>query len=129
MHMNQHTVSARQLPSCVAACRFGQARSKAEEYLSWFETSYWLQRLEVAGDDVRVLRGYPLQWQVRPHARAALRPASAEHFSLSLSLPIQRPVPQASVSKMRTKPRGPDRFRQPRIRQSRLRCIQAVKPL
>ena len=62
------------LSSCTGACRFGQARSKAEEYLSWFETSYWLQRLEVAGDDVRVLRGYPLQWQVRPYARYCWAP-------------------------------------------------------
>lgn len=90
MHRNQpDAVPGGQLPSLGGACRFGQARSKAEEYLSWFETSYWLQRLEVAGDDVRVLRGYPLQWQVRPHARAAVRPASADPEGCGCRLPFR----------------------------------------
>ena len=30
-----------------------------------FETSYFLQRLDIAGDDVRLLRSFPAAWQVR----------------------------------------------------------------
>lgn len=45
-------------------CRFGQTRADAEEYISWFEPSYWLQCHEITGDDVRLLRAYPLKWQV-----------------------------------------------------------------
>ncbi len=36
-------------------------------------------------------------------------------------------LPQASVSAIRTRPRGPDRFRRSRIRLLRLRCIDAAK--
>ena len=47
------------------ACRFGQSAAKAEAYLRGFETSYFLQRLDIEGEDVRLLRAYPSQWQVR----------------------------------------------------------------
>jgi Domain of unknown function (DUF1995) len=45
--------------------RFGQSAAKAEAYLRGFETSYFLQRLDIEGEDVRLLRAYPSQWQVR----------------------------------------------------------------
>jgi hypothetical protein len=54
-------------------CSFGQSAAKAEAYLGGFEASYFLQRLDIDGDDVRVLRAYPSQWQVRP---PAARPGS-----------------------------------------------------
>ena len=50
--------------SWLSHCRFGQSAAKAEAYLQGFETSYFLQRLDIDGDDVRVLRAYPSQWQV-----------------------------------------------------------------
>lgn len=45
--------------------RFGRSAAEAEAYLHCFKTSYFLQRLDVEGDDVRLLRAYPSRWQVR----------------------------------------------------------------
>lgn len=44
--------------------RFGRNKSEAEAYLAGFETSYFLQRLDIEGDDVRILRAFPATWQV-----------------------------------------------------------------
>lgn len=53
--------------SCIVECcsdRFGRSAAEAEAYLRGFETSYFLQRLDVEGDDVRLLRAFPSLWQV-----------------------------------------------------------------
>ena len=62
------TVTRGRTLACLA-CRFGQSAAKAEAYLRGFETSYFLQRLDIEGEDVRLLRAYPSQWQVRSPPR------------------------------------------------------------
>ena len=62
------TVSRGRTLACLAR-RFGQSAAKAEAYLRGFETSYFLQRLDIEGEDVRLLRAYPSQWQVRSQPR------------------------------------------------------------
>ena len=44
--------------------RFGRARKEAEEFVRWFEDVYYLKRLVLYGDDVRVLHAYSGDWQV-----------------------------------------------------------------
>ena len=43
---------------------FGRARKRAELFVGAFEPTYYLQRVRILGDDVRVLCCYPSQWQV-----------------------------------------------------------------
>jgi len=43
---------------------FGNSRRQAEKFISSLEYVYYLQRLRVMGDEIRVLRCYPGQWQI-----------------------------------------------------------------
>lgn len=43
---------------------FGRSRKVAERYIDSLEEVYYLRRVRVLGDEVRVLRCYPAQWQV-----------------------------------------------------------------
>ena len=43
---------------------FGRSRRSAERYIASLEEVYYLRRIRVLGDEVRVLRCYPAQWQV-----------------------------------------------------------------
>ena len=43
---------------------FGSMRQRAERFVTSFEDTYSLRRVCILGDDVRVLRCYPGQWQV-----------------------------------------------------------------
>ncbi len=45
-------------------CRFGRARSDAEKFLAALRDVYCLQRVRVLGDDIRLLKCYPGDWQV-----------------------------------------------------------------
>ncbi|KAL4451370.1 hypothetical protein ABPG77_009442 [Micractinium sp. CCAP 211/92] len=42
----------------------GRARKAAERFVAGFEEIYYLRRVRVFGDDVRIMRSYPGQWQV-----------------------------------------------------------------
>ncbi len=46
------------------ACRFGRARSDAEKFLAALQDVYCLERVRVLGDDIRLLKCYPGDWQV-----------------------------------------------------------------
>lgn len=61
-----HSVT-RHAPAFPPAADFGigRARKAAERFVSAFEESYYLRRVRVFGDDVRILRCYPGLWQVR----------------------------------------------------------------
>ena len=58
---------------CTSCCQFvfsarsrlGRTRREAEEFIRWFEDVYYLKRLVLAGDDVRVLHAHAGDWQVR----------------------------------------------------------------
>lgn len=43
---------------------FGRSRRAAERYIDSLEETYYLKRVRVLGDELRVLRCYPGQWQV-----------------------------------------------------------------
>ncbi|PRW21058.1 AAA+-type ATPase (ISS) isoform B [Chlorella sorokiniana] len=43
---------------------FGKARKAAERFVAAFDEVYYLRRVRVFGDDVRILRCYPGGWQV-----------------------------------------------------------------
>ncbi|GAB4819753.1 hypothetical protein N2152v2_006799 [Parachlorella kessleri] len=43
---------------------FGQARRRAEQFVSLFEDIYCLRRARVRGEEVRILKCYPGAWQV-----------------------------------------------------------------
>lgn len=43
---------------------FGNSRRKAEAFVGSLEYVYYLQRFRIMGDEVRVLRCYPGQWQI-----------------------------------------------------------------
>jgi hypothetical protein len=49
---------------------FGNARRAAERYVASLDEIYYLRRIRVLGDEVRVLRCYPSRWQVH-YVRAA----------------------------------------------------------
>ena len=53
------------LPLAYTDFGFGRARKNAERFLAAFEPTYYLRRVRIFGDDIRVLRCYPGQWQVR----------------------------------------------------------------
>ena len=46
------------------ACRFGRGRSDAEKFLAALQDVYCLERVRVLGDDIRLLKCYPGDWQV-----------------------------------------------------------------
>lgn len=46
-------------------CSFGKAKDDAEEYVGSFETVYCLRRVRVEGDEVRILKGFQSDWQVK----------------------------------------------------------------
>lgn len=48
-------------------CRFGRAKADAQKFLTSFQDVYCLERVRVMGDDVRLLKCYPGDWQVRIH--------------------------------------------------------------
>ena len=48
----------------VLCCRFGRAKTDAEKFLNAFQEVYCLERVRVLGDDVRLLKCYPGDWQV-----------------------------------------------------------------
>jgi hypothetical protein len=66
----------------VPARRFGRAKLEAEAFVGDFRDVCVMQRLRVMGDDVRLYKCYPGDWQAR--ARAAVqraqraRPAAAQ---------------------------------------------------
>lgn len=43
---------------------FGNSRRQAEKFINSLEYVYYLQRFRVMGDEIRVLRCYPGQWQI-----------------------------------------------------------------
>jgi Domain of unknown function (DUF1995) len=49
---------------------FGRTRRAAERYVASLDEIYYLRRIRVLGDEVRVLRCYPSRWQVH-YVRAA----------------------------------------------------------
>ncbi len=48
----------------VFAGRFGRGRSDAEKFLAALQDVYCLERVRVLGDDIRLLKCYPGDWQV-----------------------------------------------------------------
>lgn len=48
----------------VIAGRFGRGRSDAEKFLAALQDVYCLERVRVLGDDIRLLKCYPGDWQV-----------------------------------------------------------------
>ena len=69
---NMHTLTHAHppLPPCpcpsppAADFGFGKSRKQAERFVASFDDVYYLRRVRVFGDDIRVLRCYPGQWQV-----------------------------------------------------------------
>jgi len=53
----------------VFACRFGRGRSDAEKFLAALQDVYCLERVRVLGDDIRLLKCYPGDWQVSLNPR------------------------------------------------------------
>ena len=51
-------------PQVVSDFGFGRARRRAELFISGYERTYYLRRVRILGDDVRVFKCYPGPWQV-----------------------------------------------------------------
>lgn len=47
-------------------CRFGKGRADAEKFLGALQDVYCLERVRILGDDLRLLKCYPGNWQVTP---------------------------------------------------------------
>jgi hypothetical protein len=45
---------------------FGARRKTREDFVNSFEMVYFLKRMRMLGEDVRILRRYPGNWQVVP---------------------------------------------------------------
>lgn len=63
MGHNHYVTSPARLPH--ADFGFGQARRRAEQFIKSFDDVYCLRRARVRGEEVRILRCYPGNWQVR----------------------------------------------------------------
>lgn len=46
-------------------CRFGRSKQEAEDFVGSFEDAAVTKRLRIMGDDVRLFRCFPGDWQVR----------------------------------------------------------------
>lgn len=64
----------------------GRARKAAERFVAGFEEVYYLRRVRVFGDDVRIMRSYPGQWQVH------FVPASPQEDTVLLSCEDRKPT-------------------------------------
>ena len=54
----------------MSAGRFGRGRSDAEKFLAALQDVYCLERVRVLGDDIRLLKCYPGDWQVSLNPRS-----------------------------------------------------------
>ncbi|KAL4420712.1 hypothetical protein ABPG75_010368 [Micractinium tetrahymenae] len=69
----------------------GRARKAAERFVAAFEEVYYLRRVRVFGDDVRIMRCYPGQWQVH------FVPASPREERVLLSCEDRKPTFQRLI--------------------------------
>lgn len=81
---------------------FGKNRRAAERYVASLDEIYYLRRIRVLGDEVRVLRCYPSRWQVH-YVRAAgdteLISVEQEKPTYQRVLEILQGVPDSRASK------------------------------
>lgn len=81
---------------------FGKSRRAAERYVASLDEIYYLRRIRVLGDEVRVLRCYPSRWQVH-YVRAAgdteLISVEQEKPTYQRVLKILQGVPDSRASK------------------------------
>ena len=55
-------------------CSFGRGKLEAEAFVGDFRDVCVMQRLRVMGDDVRLYKCYPGDWQVRPRIGCHILP-------------------------------------------------------
>lgn len=82
---------------CIALCSFGRSKQEAEDFVNAFDDVFVTRRLRIMGDDVRLFRCYPGDWQVHfiwANGRGALlagvdkaRPGYERLLSLLQSVP------------------------------------------
>lgn len=65
-HCAEHSKPSVSAPEpYVLCCSFGRSKKEAEQYIRGFKDVYYLRRMVLCGDDVRVLHAYSGDWQVR----------------------------------------------------------------